>query len=126
MPDHPPPGRSRPQLSIQEQSLHRNDALDAKLFELQKRFSVETDIRGIVVTEAGSYVRLIDSCITQLKAQDLLGPVTRAKKKKKPGHDRQQRVPDHPPTGRSRTLIHIPPFLGSRVDGPWVGLQVGG
>ena len=26
-------------------------------------------IRGVVVTEAGSYLRLIDSCITQLKAQ---------------------------------------------------------
>ena len=25
--------------------------------------------RGVVVTEAGSYLRLIDSCITQLKAQ---------------------------------------------------------
>ena len=32
-------------------------------------------------TEAGSYLRLIDSCITQLK--DLLGPVTRVTKKKK-------------------------------------------
>ena len=32
-------------------------------------------------SEAGSYLRLIDSCITQLKA--LLGPVTRVKKKKK-------------------------------------------
>jgi len=34
--------------------------------------------------EAGSYLRLIDSCITQLKAQGpALGPVTRVKKKKK-------------------------------------------
>jgi len=32
-------------------------------------------------TEAGSYLRLIDYCITQIK--DLLGPVTRVKKKKK-------------------------------------------
>ena len=31
-------------------------------------------------SEAGSYLRLIDSCITQLKAQ---GPVTRVKKKKR-------------------------------------------
>jgi len=31
-------------------------------------------------SEAGSYLRLTDSCITQLK--DLLGPVTREKKKK--------------------------------------------
>ena len=33
-------------------------------------------------SEAGSYLRLTDSCITQLKAKDLLGPVTRLKKKK--------------------------------------------
>ena len=39
--------------------------------------------RGVVVTEAGSYLRLIDFCITQLKAQDLPGSVTRVKKKKK-------------------------------------------
>jgi len=29
---------------------------------------------------AGSYLRLIDSCITQLRLKDLLGPVTRVKK----------------------------------------------
>ena len=34
-------------------------------------------------SEAGSYLRLIDSCITQLKLKDLLGPVTRVKKKKR-------------------------------------------
>jgi len=34
-------------------------------------------------SEAGSYLRIIDSFITQLKAQNLLGPVTRVKKKKK-------------------------------------------
>jgi len=34
-------------------------------------------------SEAGSYLRLIDSCIPQLKAQRPLGPVTRVKKKKK-------------------------------------------
>jgi len=33
--------------------------------------------------EAGSYLRLIDSCITLLRLKDLLGPVTRVKKKKK-------------------------------------------
>jgi len=33
-------------------------------------------------SEAGWYLRLIDSCITQLKAQ---GPVTRVKKKKGTG-----------------------------------------
>ena len=30
--------------------------------------SIPADNRGVVVTEAGSYLRLIDSCITQLKA----------------------------------------------------------
>ena len=34
-------------------------------------------------TEAGAYLRLIDSCITQLEAQVPLGPVTRVIKKKK-------------------------------------------
>jgi len=34
-------------------------------------------------TEAGSYFRRIDSCITQLKAQGPLGPVTRVKKTKR-------------------------------------------
>jgi len=34
-------------------------------------------------SEAGSDLRLIDSCITQiLRLKDLLGPVTRVKKKK--------------------------------------------
>ena len=33
-------------------------------------------------SQAGSYLRLIDSCITQLKAQGLSGPVTRLKKKR--------------------------------------------
>ena len=35
------------------------------------------------VVEAGSYLRRTDSCVTQLKAPDLVGTVTRAKKKKK-------------------------------------------
>jgi len=35
----------------------------------QRRFSAKAENRGVVVTEAGSYSRLIDSCITQLKAQ---------------------------------------------------------
>ena len=33
------------------------------------RFSATAENRGVVVTEAGSYVRRTDSCITQLKAQ---------------------------------------------------------
>ena len=28
----------------------------------------DLQVRGVVVTEAGSYLRLIDSCITQLEA----------------------------------------------------------
>ena len=34
-------------------------------------------------TEAGSYLRLRDSCITRLRLKDLLGTVTRVKKKNK-------------------------------------------
>ena len=49
--------------------LHRNDALDAKWLKRQKRLSIKAGNRGVVVTEAGSYQRLIDSCITQVKAQ---------------------------------------------------------
>ena len=33
--------------------------------------------------EAGSYLMLIDSCITRLRLKDLLGPATRVKKRKK-------------------------------------------
>jgi hypothetical protein len=33
-------------------------------------------------TEAGSYLRLVDPCFTQLKAQGSQGPVTRVKKRK--------------------------------------------
>ena len=35
----------------------------------QIRFPVEAEHRGVVVTEASSYLRLIDSCIDQLKAR---------------------------------------------------------
>jgi len=35
----------------------------------QKRISANPENRCVVVTEAGSYLRLIDFCITQLKAQ---------------------------------------------------------
>ena len=37
--------------------------------ERQSRFSVRAENRGVVVTEAGSYLRRTDSCITQLQAQ---------------------------------------------------------
>ena len=40
-------------------------------------------LEGLAVTEVGSCIRLLDSCNTQLKRRkDLLGPVTRVKKKK--------------------------------------------
>ena len=35
----------------------------------QKRISVKAESRGVVVTKAGTYLRLIDSCVTQFKAQ---------------------------------------------------------
>ena len=35
----------------------------------QIRFYVNTENRGVVITEAGSHLRPIDSCITHLKAQ---------------------------------------------------------
>jgi len=37
----------------------------------------------VVVTEEGSYLRLIDFVSLNLRLKDLLGPVTREKKKKK-------------------------------------------
>jgi len=49
-------------------------------------------------SEAGSYLRLIDSCITQLKAHQ--GPATRVKKKKK---IRDRGVP--PPLAPSLLLL---------------------
>ena len=38
-------------------------------FKRQKRFSAKAKNRGVVVTEAGSYLRFLDVCITQLKAK---------------------------------------------------------
>jgi len=49
--------------------LHRNDALEVEWLKRQKRFPAKAENRGVVVTEAGSYLRLIDSCMTQLQAQ---------------------------------------------------------
>ena len=45
----------------------------------------DTENRFVVVTEAGSYLRLIDFASLNLRLKDLLGPVTRVKKKKKTG-----------------------------------------
>ena len=39
--------------------------------------------RGVVVTEAGSYLRLMDSCITQLKAQGLSRTCNKSKEEEK-------------------------------------------
>jgi len=36
---------------------------------LVSRFPAKAENRGVVVTGAGSYLRLVDSCVTQLKAQ---------------------------------------------------------
>ena len=47
----------------------RNDALDTEWLKRQKRFSAKAENRGVVVAEAGSHLRRIDSCITQLEAQ---------------------------------------------------------
>jgi len=41
-------------------------------------------------SEAGSYLRLIDSCITHsFRLKDLIGPVTRVKKNKKKKKNQQ-------------------------------------
>ena len=52
-------------------------------FVVQKRISAKSGNRCVVVTEAGSYLRLIDFVSLNLRLKDLLGPVTRVKKKKK-------------------------------------------
>ena len=56
-------------LLIYEQSLHRNDASDANWLKRQMRFSARAENRGVAVTEAGSYLRLVGSGITQVKAR---------------------------------------------------------
>ena len=45
--------------------------------------SAKPENRCVVVTEVGSYLRLIDFVSLNLRLKDLLGPVTRVKKKKK-------------------------------------------
>ena len=49
----------------------------------QREFLQEVQVLIQKPFEEGSYLRLVDSCITQLKAQGPSGPVTRVKKKKK-------------------------------------------
>ena len=61
--------------------LHINDVLDAKWLKRQEQFSVKPENRGVVVTEAGSYLRLIDSCLTRLKAQGPSGPCNESQEK---------------------------------------------
>ena len=43
------------------------------------RFSANAENRGVVVTEAGSYVRRTDSCINQLKAHGPSGTYQESK-----------------------------------------------
>ena len=57
----------------------RLDALNVERIKRQKRFSAKAENRVVVVTEAGSYLRLIDSCVTQLKAQ---GPFSTCNERK--------------------------------------------
>ena len=45
---------------------HRRDALYVEWLKRQKRFPAKAENRGVVFT---SYLRLIDSCTTQLQAQ---------------------------------------------------------
>jgi len=48
----------------------------------RKRISAKPENRCVVVTEAGSYLRLIDFVSLNLRLKDLLGPVTRVKKRR--------------------------------------------
>ena len=45
------------------------DRVDDRAVDDSVEVEGEAESRGVVVTEAGLYLRLIDSCITQLKAQ---------------------------------------------------------
>jgi len=57
----------------------------------------------VVVTEAGSYLRLIDFCITQLKAQ---GPSRTCNESKEESRRRQLRSPQI--LGRGNVTIFLP------------------
>ena len=48
---------------------HTNSIPKVEWLKCQKRISAKPENRCVVVAEAGSYLRLIDFCITQLKAQ---------------------------------------------------------
>ena len=62
---------------------------------------------GVVVTEAGSYLRLIDSCITQLKAQ---GPSRTCNESKEKDLQRRTfpRSPGTPPAQRASEIRSCP------------------
>ena len=47
------------------------------------RFSVKAENRGVVVTEASSYLRLTDSCITQFKAHIISGTCNESEEEEK-------------------------------------------
>jgi len=69
---------THPSLRAQDEAKGQRDQA-RKDGEMRQRLADQAET-GRAGTEAGSYLRLIDSCITQLKAQ---GPVTRVKKKRK-------------------------------------------
>ena len=62
--------------------------------QASKTKSVKAKNRSVVVTEAGSYLGLIDSCITQLEAQ---GPVRTCNE----GKEEEQDTEASPPSAAS-------------------------
>ena len=61
-------GQPRPESGLDCLTCAILDALDVEWLKHQKQFPAKAENRSVVVTEEGSYLRLIDSCITQLKA----------------------------------------------------------
>jgi len=73
--------------------------LDVEWLKRQTRLSAKAENRGVVVTEAGSYLRRIDSCITQLKAQGPSRTCNESKEEEKKGY--------HVITGRQVEGAHL-------------------
>ena len=69
----------------------------------------------VVVTEAGSYLRLIDSCITQLKAQ---GPSRTCNESKEEDAEKQRGKTAPKGTWRTRycTFSHFRKWAGGNTD----------
>ena len=72
-----------------------------------------TENRGVVVTEAGSYLRRIDSCIARLKAQGSSRTCTESKKKKKKKLRGQRQRKPHL-WGSRAAMASLHNLLGSR------------